>query len=127
MAQEYSGQVTDRVVRDDIAFPADDAEYLALGKHAVLLIAAVTHDPAELPIARVYLEKENGVIQLKRLDRFCATPSPAHRLNVCWVRIGKMPFSCFPCLHIFTQPSCWSISRETGQAFNSYNFQRKSR
>jgi hypothetical protein len=76
MAQEYSTQVTDRAVRDDIAFPASESEYVALGKHAVLLIAAVTHDPAELPIARVYLEKENGVIPLQEIGSFlCRTTS----------------------------------------------------
>jgi hypothetical protein len=75
MAKEYSGQATDRVVRDDIAFPADEKEYLALGKRAVLLIAAVTHDPAELHVARVYLEKENGVIELRKIGSFlCRTP-----------------------------------------------------
>src|SRR5260370_28217548 len=65
MAQEYSGQATDRAVRDDIAFPANEEEYKNLGKHAILLLAAVTHGPAELPIARVYLAKEDGVIELQ--------------------------------------------------------------
>ena len=75
MAQEYSDQSTDRVVRDDIAFPANEAEYKNLGKHAILLLAAVTHDPAELPIARVYLEKEEGVIELQKIGSLlCRTP-----------------------------------------------------
>ena len=75
MAQEYSGQATDRAVRDDIAFPANEEEYKNLGKHAILLLAAVTHDPAELPIARVYLEKEDGVIELQKVGSFlCRTP-----------------------------------------------------
>jgi TPR repeat protein len=75
MAQEYSGQTTDRVVRDDIAFPANETEYKNLGKHAILLLAAVTHDPAELPITRVYLEKEAGVLELQKVGSFlCRTP-----------------------------------------------------
>ncbi|HSZ63369.1 MAG TPA: tetratricopeptide repeat protein, partial [Terriglobales bacterium] len=50
-AQKFSSEATatDRVVQDDIAFPADAGEYRKLGKRAILLIAAVTHDPAELP------------------------------------------------------------------------------
>jgi Sel1 repeat-containing protein len=57
MARQYSARPTDRAVRDDIAFPATDEEYRGLGKHAILLLAAVTHDPVELPLRRVYLEK----------------------------------------------------------------------
>jgi len=75
MAQKYSDQMMDRVVRDDIAFPANEAEYKNLGKHAILFLAAVTHDPAELPIARVYLEKEQGVIELQKIGSLlCRTP-----------------------------------------------------
>jgi TPR repeat protein len=75
MAKKYSDQGTDRVVRDDIAFPANEEEYRHLGKHAVLLIAAVTHDPAELPIGRVYLEKEGGIIELQKVGSIlCHTP-----------------------------------------------------
>jgi TPR repeat protein len=75
MAKDYSDQATDRAVRDDIAFPANAEEYKNLGKHAILLLAAVTHDPAELPIARVYLEKEEGVIELQKVGSFlCRTP-----------------------------------------------------
>jgi hypothetical protein len=76
MAHEYSAEPTDRVVRDDIAFPANENEYLSLGKNAILLIAAVTHDPAELPLKRVYLEHEGHVIELQKIGSFlCRTPS----------------------------------------------------
>jgi TPR repeat protein len=75
MAKEYSDHATDRVVRDDIAFPANEEEYENLGKHAILLLAAVTHDPAELPIGRVYLEEEDGVIELQKIGSLlCRTP-----------------------------------------------------
>jgi hypothetical protein len=62
MARHYSAEPTDRAARDDIAFPATEQEYRALGKHAILLVAAVTHDPAELPLGRVYLQKGRAVI-----------------------------------------------------------------
>jgi hypothetical protein len=75
MAQDYAAQSNDRVVRDDIAFPANEEEYKSLGKHAILLLAAVTHDPAELPIRRVYLEKTDGVVELQKIGSFlCHTP-----------------------------------------------------
>jgi TPR repeat protein len=76
VAKEYSGQAADRVARDDIAFPASEEEYLALGKHAVLLLATVTHDRAELPVARVYLEKDNGVIELRKIGSFLCRTQP---------------------------------------------------
>lgn len=77
-AQKYSSEATatDRVVQDDIVFPADAGEYRKLGKRAILLIAAVTHDPAELPIQRVYLRRENGVVELQKIaSSLCRTPS----------------------------------------------------
>lgn len=74
MAAEYSSQPTDRAVRDDIAFPADDQEYRDLGKHAILLIAAVTHDPAELPLERVYLQNRGTVVELQKIgSTLCRT------------------------------------------------------
>jgi len=76
MADEYSAQPTDRVVRDDIAFPASEQEYRDLGKHAILLIAAVTHDPAELPLQRVYLQKNGSIVELQKIGSFlCRTPA----------------------------------------------------
>jgi len=76
MAQKYSAETTDRVVRDDIAFPINEKEYKNLGKHAILLVAAVTHDPAELPIARVYLERPEGVIELQKVGSSLCRTSP---------------------------------------------------
>ncbi|MBV9574242.1 MAG: sel1 repeat family protein, partial [Acidobacteriales bacterium] len=35
MAREYSAKPTDRAVQEDIAFPANEQEYHALGKHAM--------------------------------------------------------------------------------------------
>lgn len=76
MANEYSAQPTDRAVRDDIAFPANEDEYLSLGKNAILLLATVTHDPAELPLKRVYLEQQGHVTELQKIGSFlCRTPS----------------------------------------------------
>lgn len=67
MARQHSGQAADRGVRQDIAFPASDQEYRELGKHAILLVAAVTHDPAELPLKRVYLQNNGTVVELKKI------------------------------------------------------------
>lgn len=76
MAQQYSTEPTDRAVRDDIAFPATEQEYRDLGKHAILLLAAVTHDPAELPLGRVYLQRNGIVVELQKIGSFlCRTPS----------------------------------------------------
>jgi hypothetical protein len=76
MAHKYSAQPTDRAVRDDIAFPATEQEYRDLGKHAILLVAAVTHDPAELPLQRVYLQKDGSTVELQKIGSFlCRTPA----------------------------------------------------
>lgn len=66
-ARQHSGEPTDREVRQDIAFPASEQEYRDLGKHAILLVAAITHDPAELPLKRVYLQKNGSVVELKKI------------------------------------------------------------
>lgn len=70
MARQYSSRPTDRGVQEDIAFPATEQEYRKLGKHAILLIAAVTHDAAELPLQRVYLEKNGSVVELQKIGSF---------------------------------------------------------
>jgi TPR repeat protein len=83
MAREYADRPTDRSVRDDIAFPLNEEEYRDLGKRAVLLIAAVTHDPAELPLSRVYLRKDGKSVELQKIGSFlCRTAagSPVERV-----------------------------------------------
>jgi hypothetical protein len=50
----------DRIALFDIAWPSDESEARALHDHALLLIGAVSHDPSELPLAKVYLEDANG-------------------------------------------------------------------
>lgn len=70
MAREYSDRPTDRGVREDIAFPASEQEYRDLGKHAILFVAAVTHDPAELPLKRIYVQKNGNVVELKKIGSF---------------------------------------------------------
>jgi hypothetical protein len=76
MARQYSAQTTDRAVRDDIAFPASEQEYRDLGKQAILLVATVTHDPAELPLQRVYLQKDGTVIELQKIGSFLCRTTP---------------------------------------------------
>ena len=75
-AKEYSNTPTDRTVRDDIAFPSDEGEYHAVGKNAILLLAAVTHDPAELPLASVYLEKNGEIVELRKIGSFLCRSVP---------------------------------------------------
>jgi hypothetical protein len=70
MARQHSGQSIDRAVKRDIAFPASEREYRDLGKHAILLIASVTHDPAELPLQRVYIQKNGSVVELQKIGSF---------------------------------------------------------
>jgi hypothetical protein len=75
-AREYSDKATDRVVRDDIAFPATEQEYLDLGKQAILLLAVVTHDPAELPLKRVYLQRGDTTVDLEKIGSFVCRTAP---------------------------------------------------
>src|SRR5262249_42086217 len=76
MARQHSGQITDRAVRDDITFPASEQEYRDLGKHAILLIDAVTQYPAKLPLQRVYLQKNGSVVELQKIGSYLSrTPA----------------------------------------------------
>jgi hypothetical protein len=54
-----------RVAIFDAAWPADAAEYEALGHNGVLQVSAVVADAAELPVKRVYVRDENGEHELK--------------------------------------------------------------
>lgn len=60
-------QGADRYAQFDISYPRDRAEYQAMGKYAIVLLAALTHDPAELPLSRVYVRDDGHETELKRI------------------------------------------------------------
>jgi hypothetical protein len=51
----------------DVGWPVDVAEYRALGKHGVLLVAALSQQADELPLRRVYTLAGSKIIPLQRL------------------------------------------------------------
>lgn len=53
----------------DLAQPADLPEYVALGGNAVVLVTVVTHQEAELPLQRVYLDWRGESIELALLAK----------------------------------------------------------
>jgi hypothetical protein len=57
MMVEYPGARVDRIVRIEVAWPADGED---TGGYAVLLIDAQTHTAEELPIRRVYVRSNDG-------------------------------------------------------------------
>lgn len=60
-------QGADRIVIYDLAWPKDADEFGALGRHAVLLISAVTRHAQELPIKKVSIQVGEGETALRRL------------------------------------------------------------
>ena len=59
-----AGITADRYAAFAVAMPADFVEYAALNKHALLVVAALSKDPSELPLKRVYLEQEKRTLEL---------------------------------------------------------------
>lgn len=54
-AREYAGMSVDRVAFFDFAIPRDSTEMAALHGRALLVVTAIAHDSAELPLRRVYV------------------------------------------------------------------------
>jgi hypothetical protein len=67
LIQKVNPEGADRVVIYDLRWPRDANEYKALGKHALLLIAAVTRNKKELPIKKVYLRIGEKDVVLQRV------------------------------------------------------------
>ncbi len=63
--RQQQPQGADRFAAYDMAYPADAVEYKAFGKHAIVLVSAVSHDVGELPLARVYIRVGGREISLK--------------------------------------------------------------
>jgi hypothetical protein len=59
-----AGVTADRFAAFAVQMPADEAEYKALNKHALLLVIAISKDTSELPPKRVYLEQDAGTLTL---------------------------------------------------------------
>ena len=52
----------------DLAWPLTADEYRALGRHAVLFVAAISQEAEELPPRRVYIKAKDRTIELERLS-----------------------------------------------------------
>jgi hypothetical protein len=66
LLQQYP-QGASRIVAFDMAFPKSDAEYAAVGGHALLVLTAVSREPDELPLKTVYARTTNGDVPLQRV------------------------------------------------------------
>lgn len=66
-ARGVSASGVPRAVEVDVYWPRTADEYRALGKYVIVLVSVVTHDVAELPTARVYIEDSGGAITLQRI------------------------------------------------------------
>jgi hypothetical protein len=75
----YPQQRGDHIAISDMSYPIDASEYAAMGKYGVVLIAGIARDPAELPLARVFIRAEGHDFPLKRLwsGRRAVTPGSA--------------------------------------------------
>ncbi|HXZ29426.1 MAG TPA: hypothetical protein VEG08_15630, partial [Terriglobales bacterium] len=71
-----AGITADRYAAFAVEMPKDEAEYKALNKHALLVVAALAKDASELPLQRVYLEQGKGT-QLLPLLASVASEMPA--------------------------------------------------
>jgi hypothetical protein len=68
----------DRYVLFDIAYPRDEAEYAAVGKSALVFLAALSRNSDELPLRRAYTRVGRQEIDLRKLgSRRSELPSSA--------------------------------------------------
>jgi hypothetical protein len=77
--RKYPPGAITRYIEFDIAYPADAAEYAAVGKYAVLLLAACSHDASELPLARVYV-RDRALKRIGSAVRAVPAGSQAHKV-----------------------------------------------
>ncbi len=67
----------------DFAWAQDQDEYQALGKYVVVLVSAVSRDPSELPLKRVYVQSNGREVELRRISserRDVAKDSSVHAM-----------------------------------------------
>jgi len=65
-----AGITADRYAAFAVQMPADEAEYEALNKQALVLIIAISKQGSELPPKRVYLEQDSGTLKLPLISSF---------------------------------------------------------
>jgi hypothetical protein len=65
--KQMAPQGADRYVLFDLAFPADPAEYRAVGGSALILITAVSKRADELPLRRVYTRAAGKDVDCRKL------------------------------------------------------------
>ena len=65
-----AGITADRYAAFAVQMPADETEYKALNKHALVLVIAISKDRNELPPKRVYLEQDSGTLRLPLISSF---------------------------------------------------------
>jgi hypothetical protein len=53
-----------RIALADLAYPRTQDEFVAMGGFGLLLVTALSHDPAELPIAKVVSEIRDEAVEL---------------------------------------------------------------
>ncbi len=70
-------QGADRHVLFDLTFPADPAEYRAVGKSAVILIVAVSQRAEELPLRRVYTRAGGRDVEVRKLGARVSQTKPS--------------------------------------------------
>jgi hypothetical protein len=68
-AEEYkaAGEIP-RIALYDLAFPASQKELTELNQNAVVLITALTQDPSELPLGRVFVADGESEVELVKLS-----------------------------------------------------------
>jgi hypothetical protein len=67
----------DRYVLFDLAYPQDEAEYRAVGKSALVFLAALSRNSDELPLRRVYTRVGRQEIDLRKLGSRRSEPPPS--------------------------------------------------
>jgi hypothetical protein len=65
--RKVAPQGGDRYVLFDLAYPRDEAEYRAVGKSALVFLAALSRSSDELPLRRVYTRVGRQEVELRRL------------------------------------------------------------
>jgi hypothetical protein len=65
--RQVAPQGGDRYVLFDLAYPVDEAEYRAVGKSALVFLAALSRDSDELPLRRVFTRVGKQEVELRRL------------------------------------------------------------
>jgi hypothetical protein len=104
-----------RVVEFDIAYPKSLAEYQSLNGNGILLLVAVTRNEAELPLARAYIESEDGKpVVLQRISSLRSELGEGSSARVAYGRYRQDAFFLVPLTMLAKRPriSCdFAINR----------------